>query len=49
MEPTFEQITVMDQMKCSRKQISFKIQALPLSHLIGLNILNLGYINYKKN
>jgi hypothetical protein len=59
---SFEQITVMDQMICSRRQISFEIhrnntgkigmnttanKLYPLSHLIGLNMLNLGYIYYK--
>ena len=60
---TFEQITVMDQMICTRRQINFEIhrnntgkigmnttanKLYPLNHLIGLNMLNLSYIHYKK-
>jgi hypothetical protein len=62
LDLTFEQVTVMDQIICSRRQINFKIhrnntgkivmnttanKLYPLSHLIGLNMLNLGYIHYK--
>ena len=58
-----EQITVMDQMICSRRQINFEIhrnntgkiginttanKLYPLSQLIGLNLLSLGYIHFKK-
>ena len=62
-EPSFETVTVLDQMICTRRQLKFKLlrnynskiglnttanKLYHLNDLIGLDLLNLNFIHFKK-